>query len=146
MFLVVPSLTIRIPDLALVYYPEEHPTPSWAGPALGALGYNSNPAKLQLMIRKVFTDAISEIQIAGTDVIPVPLFHALNGKNSSDYVARVEPSSQGGRKMAEFLLDSMDHSQSNNHQGDGLAGGGGASGRGMMTGRPPATSYMADRS
>jgi hypothetical protein len=38
----------------------------------------------------------------------VPLFNALDGKNSSDYIARVEPSSQGGRKMAEYLLDMID--------------------------------------
>lgn len=38
-------------------------------------------------------------------MIPVPLFNVLDGKRSEDYVARVEPSAIGGRKMAEFLLD-----------------------------------------
>jgi hypothetical protein len=38
----------------------------------------------------------------------VPLFNVLDGKNSRDYIARVEPSSQGGRKMAEYLLDTID--------------------------------------
>ena len=49
-----------------------------------------------------------KISIQGSEVIPLPLFNVLDGKNTSDYVARVEPSSQGGRKMAEFLLDTMD--------------------------------------
>lgn len=40
-------------------------------------------------------------------MVPVPLFHVLDGRNSRDYVARVEPSSQGGRKIAEYLLDTM---------------------------------------
>lgn len=94
--------------VCMIYYPDEAPTPSWAGPALGALGYNQNPAKLQMLIRKAFTFATSNIQIPGSEVIPVPLFHVLDGKRSEDYIARVEPSPEGGKKMAEFLLDLLD--------------------------------------
>jgi hypothetical protein len=50
------------------------------------------------------------IRIPGSEVIPVPLFHPLNGKNPRDYVARVEPSSRGGEKMAEYFLDIIDGS------------------------------------
>lgn len=50
----------------------------------------------------------SNIQIPGTEVVPVFLPNVLDGKNSADYIARVEPSSQGGRKMAEYLLDIID--------------------------------------
>jgi len=89
----------------MIYYPDEHPTPSWAGPALGALRYNSEPSRIQQLIRKVFEDAVSRIRIPNSQVIPVPLFNALDGRRSQDYVARVEPSAIGGRKMAEFLLD-----------------------------------------
>ena len=32
----------------------------------------------------------------------------LDGKRSEDYIARVEPSAMGGRKMAEFLLDMIE--------------------------------------
>ena len=50
------------PELILVcmiYYPDEAMVPSsWANPALSALGYNNNPKKLQLIIRKVFEEAI----------------------------------------------------------------------------------------
>ena len=42
-------------------------------------------------------------------MIPVPLFHVLDGKNTEDYVARVEPSALGGKKMAEYLLDVIDN-------------------------------------
>lgn len=48
---------------------------------------------------------ISTIRIKGSEVIPTPLFNVLDGKRSEDYIARVEPSALGGRKMAEFLLD-----------------------------------------
>lgn len=45
------------------------------------------------------------MRIEGSQVIPVPFFNVLDGKRTEDYVARVEPSAIGGRKMAEFLLD-----------------------------------------
>jgi hypothetical protein len=41
----------------MIYYLDENPTPSWAGPALEFMGYNRNPAKLQLFIRKTFEEA-----------------------------------------------------------------------------------------
>jgi hypothetical protein len=47
--------------------------------------------------------------VPGSEVIPVPLFNALDGKNTLDYVARVEPSATGGKKLAEFLLDVIDN-------------------------------------
>ena len=45
--------------VCMIYYLDESVTPSWAGPALAALGYNKDPEKLQLVIRKIFTEAIS---------------------------------------------------------------------------------------
>lgn len=43
--------------VCMIYYPDENNVPSWANAALGTLGYNRNPAKLQLLIRKVFEEA-----------------------------------------------------------------------------------------
>ena len=37
------------------------------------------------------------------------MFQVLDGKNSDDYVARVEPSSQGGKKMAGYFLDILEN-------------------------------------
>ncbi len=85
-----------------IYFPDEANTPGWAGPALGALGYNRNPAKLQELIRMVFREAISKIRIPGSTVIPVPLFQTLDGKNTRDYVARVEPSQREEEKWPSF--------------------------------------------
>jgi hypothetical protein len=45
--------------VCMIYYLDENPTPSWAGAALGALGYNSNPHRIQLLIRKIFEAATS---------------------------------------------------------------------------------------
>lgn len=62
------------------------------------------------MIRTAFKMATSEIKIPGIDdenVIPVPLFDILDPLNAADYIARVEPSSQGGRKMASKFLDAI---------------------------------------
>lgn len=102
--------------VCMIYYLDENNVPSWAGPALSAMGYDRNPAKLQLFIRKAFEEATSRIQIPGTEVIPVPLFNVLDGKRSEDYVARVEPSAIGGRKMAEFLLDIVTRPQQTTSQ------------------------------
>lgn len=43
--------------VCMFYYPDEANVPSWANAALGALRYNSNPAKVQMLIRKLFDEA-----------------------------------------------------------------------------------------
>ena len=37
-------------------------------------------------------------------MVPVALYEVLDGNNAADYVQRVEPSVQGGRKLSELLL------------------------------------------
>ena len=99
--------------VCMIYYLDEKNTPSWANRALGALGYNKDPSKLQCFIKKTFEEATSNIEIEGCEVIPVPLFNVLDGKDSDDYVARVEPSARGGKKMAEYFLDIIQSSGRN---------------------------------
>ncbi|OEU15674.1 hypothetical protein FRACYDRAFT_261794 [Fragilariopsis cylindrus CCMP1102] len=118
--------------VCMIYYLDENPTPSWAGNALKCLGYDSNPKKLQCLMQRLFVEATSKININGTEVIPVPLFNVLDGKIAEDYVARVEPSSQGGRKMAEFILDIIEKSSHHVTSGSSLL--------------PVESTYMADRS
>ena len=83
------------------------PGGSWADGTLKLLGYDTHPEKLQLIMRIVYERAIATLQIEGTAVIPVPLYEALDGKTTSDYAARVEPSSQGGSKMAKLVLERL---------------------------------------
>lgn len=135
--------------VCMIYYLDETPTPSWAGTALKCLGYDDDPERLQYLIRKFYVEATSKIQIQdsgnNTTVIPVPLFEVLDGKTSGDYVSRVEPSSQGGKKMAEYLLDIIDRdelrqqqNQHNSYQ---------QSTHPTLTGSGPVeSSYMLDRS
>jgi hypothetical protein len=78
----------------MYYYLDEAPTSSWAGLALECLGYNRTPEKLQTL--RAFEEATSKINNTGCEMIPVPLFNVMVGKNSRDYVQHVEPSSQGG--------------------------------------------------
>lgn len=40
----------------------------------------------------------------GTEVVPFPLFEVLDGKNTEDYLQRVEPSPSGGKKMGDALF------------------------------------------
>jgi len=94
--------------VCMIYFPDEKPSNSWADFALNALGYDSNPEKLQLMIRSVFEDATKKIDL-GTDIemVGVPLYAALNGKHSTDYCERAEPSAKGGEKMAKLIMDAV---------------------------------------
>ena len=71
------------------------------------MGYNSNPEKLQEVIRQIFRLGTQAIRIPGSVVIPVPLFKVLDGKTSEDYSQRVEPSEQGGAKMGKLLIDTI---------------------------------------
>lgn len=90
--------------ICTLYFLDEAQTGSWADTTLGYLGYNDDPTRLQAAIRHVFENATSAIQIRGVEVIAVPLFQALDGKTSSDYDNRVEPSVTGGAKMAELIV------------------------------------------
>jgi len=91
--------------VCMIYYPDETAGGSWADTTLFLLGYNTNPRKLQSIIDVVFRLATAKISIPGTEVIPFPLFKVLDGKHSEYYCARVEPSAEGGQKMAEKFLD-----------------------------------------
>lgn len=57
--------------------------------------------------QKIHTEAVSQIRITGTQIIPLPLYEHLTGKDFGDYVDRVEPSSQGGKKMAKAIYDKI---------------------------------------
>jgi len=91
--------------VCMIYYPDVSGEGSWADFALSALSYNSDPRRLQAAIASVFEHAVSRIHIEGTEVVPVPLFRVLDGTDTADYVDRVEPSVQGGRKLARALVE-----------------------------------------
>eukprot|EP00928_Gymnodinium_smaydae_P071299 TRINITY_DN54925_c0_g1_i1.p1 TRINITY_DN54925_c0_g1~~TRINITY_DN54925_c0_g1_i1.p1 ORF type:complete len:342 (+),score=71.04 TRINITY_DN54925_c0_g1_i1:36-1061(+) len=87
-----------------IYFLDEAATGSWADCALSCMCYGCNPGKLQAAIRKVYELGTSQIRIPGVEVVGFPLFEVLDGKTSSDYRERVEPSETGGAKMATALL------------------------------------------
>jgi hypothetical protein len=95
----------RLVVVCMIYYPHQSPSGSWADPALAALKYNDNPARLQRVMRRVYTDATCAVRVPGVRVVPCALFEALDpAPASEDYVARVEPSESGGRKMAAAFV------------------------------------------
>ncbi len=71
------------------------------------LRYNSHPEKLQSLIKLAFERFTKEVTVPSSTVIGVPLFDVLDPSDPQDYVARVEPSVQGGRKMAEFIMHAI---------------------------------------
>mmetsp|Transcript_117899 Transcript_117899/g.263563 ORF Transcript_117899/g.263563 Transcript_117899/m.263563 type:complete len:327 (+) Transcript_117899:90-1070(+) len=90
--------------VSMIYFPDEVASGSWADGALSALCYDCYPYRLQAAIRKVYEVGTSRIRITGTEVVPFPLFETLDGKTSADYEQRVEPSTQGGQKIAQALM------------------------------------------
>jgi len=89
--------------VCMIYFPLEAGVSkqrSWADLPLKALGYNWFPGQLQAAIRAMYELSTKRIKIEGTNVVPCPLFEALDGKREEYYVARVEPSTDGGHKMA----------------------------------------------
>ena len=89
--------------VCMIYYPDEVAGGSWADNVLAFLGYNSNPGKLQSLIRRVFREATSKVSCDGVEVLAFPLFAVLDGKDRADYAQRVEPSAAGGEKMGRAL-------------------------------------------
>ena len=97
----------KMVGVCAIYFPDEQQGDSWAELPLSKLGYNSNPGKLQGLIQKIYEDAISRIKVEGTKIVPIALYDVLDGKNTDDYEARVEPSAVGGGKMAALFMDKM---------------------------------------
>lgn len=125
--------------ICMIYFLDQNQGPDnrgWADGVLSKLGYFKNPRKLQALIRKVYALATESLRDndLGVQIIPFPLFEVrsarsptpsvhllilspppprpkvLDGTNSADYVQKVEPSSQGGRKMAQAFLKTLgDH-------------------------------------
>ncbi|KAF9739486.1 hypothetical protein PMIN06_001093 [Paraphaeosphaeria minitans] len=91
--------------ICMIYFPLEtqYGQRGWGDKALRALGYGSDPGKLQAAIRAMFEMGTKKVKIEGTEVLPCKLYDVLDGSNRTDYVERVEPSANGGRKMADMF-------------------------------------------
>lgn len=98
-----PSIVV----VCMMYFMDEHVGNSWADTVLSTLGYDRNPAHLQSLIKIIFEKAVQRIKLRDSFVVPVPLFEALNGKNTSDYTQRLIPSPRGGQKIAKFIVDTI---------------------------------------
>ena len=59
------------------------------------------------VMRQVYSWGVSQVSIPGTEVVTVPLYEVLDGKNTEDYVARVEPSDSGGQKLAAAVAKAI---------------------------------------
>jgi hypothetical protein len=56
----------------------------------------------------MYESSTKQIRVQGTEVVPCALYEVLDGKNKDDYTARVEPSDEGGRKMAIKFVELLD--------------------------------------
>ena len=74
---------------------------------LCCLGYNCNPGKINRFMELAFKFGTSKIKVEGTTVVPLPLYKALDGGSSGDYVSRVEPSIAGGEKIGKMVVEAI---------------------------------------
>ena len=93
--------------LGMIYFPAEGADGSWANTMLRLAGYNWRPKHLQAVLRTVYEQTVAQLQLPGTTVIPLPFFEVLDPQNRDHYVQRVEPSAEGGRLMAEAIVDAI---------------------------------------
>ncbi|KAJ8599276.1 hypothetical protein CTAYLR_006793 [Chrysophaeum taylorii] len=93
--------------ICMIYFLDVHGRGSWADATLSLLGYNCAPHLLQKAIRTVFEYGTKRISIPGTKVLPFALYDVIDGTDTNDFVQRVEPSVQGGSKMAAALVDAI---------------------------------------
>jgi hypothetical protein len=99
--LVVPSM---------IYYLDANAeSSSWANTTLGLVGYNKaeGASHVQRVIDRIYYEAWMRkpLEIPGVKLVaPIELSKAMDGKDSNDYVARVEPSAAGGAKLARLYL------------------------------------------
>ena len=97
----------RLCIVCMVYYPQLSSlgAASWASHSLGQMGYTQRPELLQSIIRAVYQHGVRALAAPeGTRVVPLPLFEVLDPASGADYLQRVEPSRQGGEKMAAAIL------------------------------------------
>ncbi|KAF2233337.1 hypothetical protein EV356DRAFT_559954 [Viridothelium virens] len=96
----------RVILVCMIYFPLEASASNqrgWADLPLKLLGYEGSPTQLQTAIIRLYQLATARIDIPGTKVVPCALYDVMNGRRAEDYIARVEPSIEGGRKMALHL-------------------------------------------
>lgn len=93
--------------VCMIYFPLESGLgqQSWADMQLKALGYNMWPRQLQTAISTLYTIATRNIKVEGTEIVPCALHEVLGGKIARHYTARVEPSKEGGRMMANKFVE-----------------------------------------
>jgi len=88
-----------------IYNPDERNCQaSWATGALCLLCYCCWPGLLQRRMRLAFELGTCMVRLPGTEIVPIHLAEVLDGKDTRDYHERVEPSVQGGRKLAQLIL------------------------------------------
>ncbi|CAK9023943.1 unnamed protein product [Durusdinium trenchii] len=93
--------------VCMIYNLDERNGESWANMALCILCYTCFPGMLQRRMRLVFELATSRIKVPGSELVPISLADALDGRCTEDYHQQVEPSVIGGQKMARLILSKL---------------------------------------
>lgn len=86
-----------------MYYPCKVVSESWANNMLNILRYDTEYNKIHTIIDIIYKECICKLN----NVTPLSLSDVLDYTSSDDYVARVEPSETGGKKIAQAIINSI---------------------------------------
>lgn len=93
--------------VAMIYYPDENYTSSWASGTLTELNYRNTPGPTQALIKFLFDNATSQVRVDGLTIEGIALYKKLDGKTTNHYKQAVEPSVEGGDVLAQYYLESL---------------------------------------
>jgi len=94
--------------ICILYYPNFQNPAGWASTLLSAFKMLGAENMVLKLIQTVYQECVSKIKITGLNLEYCPLYIALDGTNTNDYVSGVEPSVQGGKKIALLLNQFID--------------------------------------
>lgn len=98
-----------------VYFPCIDYQDSWCKNILNIMKYNvpSYRKNIHCVLEMLFEEGLKSLnsenipELEGIEIKYIPLYKVLNCEDKEDYVAGVEPSVQGGEKMAEAFYNSI---------------------------------------
>ena len=83
---------------------------TWANNILNNLEYDTNPDRVKKLLISLYHTVIRDMKIDGMNkenVIGLPLYRYMDGTDTNDYDNRVEPSVEGGKKIAKAVFDAI---------------------------------------
>ncbi|QKF94723.1 GDSl lipase/esterase [Fadolivirus algeromassiliense] len=98
--------------VCIIYMPNLTNTTGWADGFLSSVkqlypGITLDQLTMMIkqLLNQIHDKCVNQIKIGGTEIIPLKLYDIIDGSDQKDYEHAVEPSVQGGKKMAQAFYN-----------------------------------------